>query len=201
MMVKIDLPLLKRVLLFHCLVSCWTVLHVWNIWCLRMIAAWTFLATYQMILVKKMKVRTPEYKGFVRVLTVYCPPLPSAICTGKNYLKLSSAIKKATQSKPRKQQQQQQRRRIKKEPSQSASPSGVDQTATVVSAPPKRSKMSKIPAKTRRVQPIERDEAGNPILPQQIGVLTVLKLGSIEPHREAFHNERYIFPVGYTVSR
>ncbi|SAM01871.1 hypothetical protein [Absidia glauca] len=119
---------------------------------------------------------------------------------GKSYLKLSSAIKKATQSRPRKQQQQR-GRRIKKEPSQSASPSGIDQTATVVSAPPKRSKMSKIPAKTRRVQPIERDEAGNPILPQQIGVLTVLKLGSIEPHREAFHNERYIFPVGYTVSR
>jgi hypothetical protein len=123
-----------------------------------------------------------------------------AIHTGKSYLKLSSAIKKATQSRPRKQQQQR-GRRIKKEPSQSASPSGIDQTATVVSAPPKRSKMSKIPAKTRRVQPIERDEAGNPILPQQIGVLTVLKLGSIEPHREAFHNERYIFPVGYTVSR
>jgi phage/plasmid-associated DNA primase len=106
--------------------------------------------------------------------------------TVKNSIKL--LIKK--QPKPR------QRRRTKKEPN----PSGRDQ-ATVASAPPKRSKMSKVPAKTRRVQPIERDESGNPKLPQQIGVLTVLKLGSIEPHREAFHNERYIFPVGYTVSR
>ncbi|KAI8329506.1 F/Y-rich N-terminus-domain-containing protein [Chlamydoabsidia padenii] len=111
---------------------------------------------------------------------------------GKNDIKPNKI-----RSKPRKQQG----RRIKKEPNQSASPGSTDQTATVVSAPPKRSKLSKVPAKTRRVQPIERDEDGNPKLPQQIGVLTVLKLGSIEPHREAFHNERYIFPVGYTVSR
>ncbi|ORZ24373.1 F/Y rich C-terminus-domain-containing protein [Absidia repens] len=96
-----------------------------------------------------------------------------------------------------KKQPEARRRRAKKEISQH---SGQDKT-TVASAPPKRSKMSKVQAKTRRVQPIERDESGNPKLPQQIGVLTVLKLGTIEPHREAFHNERYIFPIGYTVSR
>ncbi|CAO3599674.1 unnamed protein product [Absidia cylindrospora] len=96
-----------------------------------------------------------------------------------------------------KKQPEPRRRRVKKEANQH---SGQDKT-TVASAPPKRSKMSKVQAKTRRVQPIERDESGNPKLPQQIGVLTVLKLGTIEPHREAFHNERYIFPIGYTVSR
>ncbi|ORY99475.1 F/Y rich C-terminus-domain-containing protein [Absidia repens] len=107
---------------------------------------------------------------------------------------LKNFIKTTAKAQPK-----QRRRRIKKE-SSNQSPSGRDQ-ATVVSAPPKRSKMSKVPAKTRRVQPIDRDESGNPKLPQQIGVLTVLKLGTIEPHREAFHNERYIFPIGYTVSR
>ncbi|ORX47173.1 FYRN-domain-containing protein [Hesseltinella vesiculosa] len=71
----------------------------------------------------------------------------------------------------------------------------------VASAPPKRSKITKVPSKTRRVQPIERDDDGHPKLPQQIGVLTVLKLGSIVTDRDTFHNERYIFPVGYTVSR
>lgn len=72
---------------------------------------------------------------------------------------------------------------------------------TVASAPPKRSKINRINVKTRRVQPIERDELGNPKLPQQIGVLTVLNLGKIKTDRDTFHNERYIFPVGYTVRR
>ncbi|CAO3702962.1 unnamed protein product [Rhizopus stolonifer] len=71
----------------------------------------------------------------------------------------------------------------------------------VIMAPPKRSKATIIPVKTRRVQPIDRDEEGQPKLPQQIGVLTVLKLGRIVTDRATFHNERYIFPIGYTVSR
>ncbi|KAI9498731.1 F/Y rich C-terminus-domain-containing protein, partial [Zychaea mexicana] len=69
------------------------------------------------------------------------------------------------------------------------------------SAPPKRSKMSRAVTKTRRVQPVDRDENGNVKLPQQIGVLTVVKLGKIVHDRDAFHNERYIFPVGFTVER
>lgn len=72
---------------------------------------------------------------------------------------------------------------------------------TVASAPPKRSRINRINVKTRRVQPIERDINGNPVLPQQIGVLTVLNLGKIITDRDTFHNERYIFPVGYTVRR
>ncbi|KAI9012493.1 F/Y-rich N-terminus-domain-containing protein [Phycomyces nitens] len=81
------------------------------------------------------------------------------------------------------------------------SPTRHRDLATVASAPPKRSKISRIAVKTRRVQPIERDETGHPKLPQQIGVLTVLDLGKIVSDRDTFHNERYIFPVGYTVSR
>lgn len=61
--------------------------------------------------------------------------------------------------------------------------------------------MNKINIKTRRVQPIQRDESGLPKLPQQIGVLTVLSLGKINFDQDTFHNERYIFPVGYTVRR
>ena len=76
-----------------------------------------------------------------------------------------------------------------------------EQTTTVPSAPPKRSRINRVNVKTRRVQPIQRDQHGNPILPQQIGVLTVTNLGKIITDREAFHNERYIFPVGYTVQR
>ncbi|OAD02452.1 hypothetical protein MUCCIDRAFT_111836 [Mucor lusitanicus CBS 277.49] len=77
------------------------------------------------------------------------------------------------------------------------------QSATVVvpSAPPKRSRINKSRVRTRRVQPIQRDQHGHPILPLQIGVLTVTHLGRIVTDRDAFHNERYIFPVGYTVQR
>lgn len=72
---------------------------------------------------------------------------------------------------------------------------------TIHSTAPKKSKNSRVVTRTRRVQPIERDENGQPKLPQQIGVLKVLELGKIITDRPSFHNERYIFPVGYTVSR
>ncbi|KAI7879020.1 FYRN-domain-containing protein [Lichtheimia hyalospora FSU 10163] len=99
------------------------------------------------------------------------------------------------------------RRRVTSQPSSSASPiespsrKQTRDMATVASAPPKRSKISRVAVKTRRVQPIDRDENGQPRLPQQIGVLTVHDLGRIVSDRDTFHNERYIFPVGYTVSR
>ncbi|KAK4509199.1 uncharacterized protein ATC70_007549 [Mucor velutinosus] len=67
--------------------------------------------------------------------------------------------------------------------------------------PHKRSKLTPQSVKTRRVQPIERDAQGQPKLPQQIGVLTVHHLGTIVTNRPNYHNERYIFPVGYSVSR
>ncbi|KAI7884833.1 hypothetical protein K492DRAFT_157982 [Lichtheimia hyalospora FSU 10163] len=79
-----------------------------------------------------------------------------------------------------------------------------DRMITVSSAPPKRSRVVRNVmnnSKTRRVQPVERDEQGNVKLPQQIGVLTVVSLGKIVHDRDTFHNERYIFPVGFTVQR
>lgn len=71
----------------------------------------------------------------------------------------------------------------------------------IIPSAPKRTKLTRMSVKTRRVQPIDRDIHGKPKLPQQIGVLTVLNLGTIVTDRPTFHNERYIFPVGYTVSR
>lgn len=105
--------------------------------------------------------------------------------------------------------QQQRRRRtvppLEKKVSRPVNPANTPsiprQVTTVASAPPKRSKMSKAVVKTRRVQPVERDEHGNVRLPQQIGVLTVISLGKIVYDRDTFHNERYIFPVGFTVQR
>ncbi|KAJ2769017.1 hypothetical protein GGI18_005478 [Coemansia linderi] len=58
-----------------------------------------------------------------------------------------------------------------------------------------------IASKVRSVQPVPRDVDGKYEMPIQVGVLTVLSLGTVVWDREAYHNERYIWPVGYTVQR
>jgi len=53
----------------------------------------------------------------------------------------------------------------------------------------------------RRAQHVDTDENGNPILPFRLGVMTLHSLGKVVYDRDTFHNERYIFPVGYTLTR
>ncbi|KAI8075581.1 F/Y-rich N-terminus-domain-containing protein [Thamnidium elegans] len=48
---------------------------------------------------------------------------------------------------------------------------------------------------------VPKDENGNIVLPFQIASLNVIDLGTIDSERSQFHNERYIFPIGYTVER
>lgn len=57
------------------------------------------------------------------------------------------------------------------------------------------------PTQIRRVQPIDRDEEGNYVLPVTVGILTVLDLGTVVYDRHSFHNDRYIWPVGFKVTR
>ncbi|KAF9943281.1 hypothetical protein BGZ75_007221 [Mortierella antarctica] len=56
-------------------------------------------------------------------------------------------------------------------------------------------------AKVRKVQALEKDEAGQVKLPVTVGIITILDIGHVVYDREAFHNDRYIFPVGYKMSR
>ncbi|KAF9427259.1 hypothetical protein BGZ76_002400, partial [Entomortierella beljakovae] len=56
-------------------------------------------------------------------------------------------------------------------------------------------------AKARKVQTIERDENGNIKFPVTVGIITILDIGRVIHDREAFHNDRYIWPVGYKMSR
>ncbi|CAG8615388.1 9911_t:CDS:2 [Acaulospora colombiana] len=60
----------------------------------------------------------------------------------------------------------------------------------------KRASKRPLNAKTMKVQHVEQDEKGNYKLPVQIGILTVLNLGTVVYDRDTFHNERYIWPVG-----
>ncbi|KAF9118451.1 hypothetical protein BGW39_001162 [Mortierella sp. 14UC] len=56
-------------------------------------------------------------------------------------------------------------------------------------------------AKARKVQIVEKDADGNVKLPVTVGIITILNIGHVVYDREAFHNDRYIWPVGYKMSR
>jgi hypothetical protein len=47
---------------------------------------------------------------------------------------------------------------------------------------------------------VPRDKKNKPMLPLNVGIMTVISLGDV-CMREHFHTERYIFPVGYEVTR
>lgn len=70
---------------------------------------------------------------------------------------------------------------------------------------PKATKEAKAPSakslKPKKAMEIPRDEQGRPRFPVQVGVFTVHSLGTVVLDRDGFHNERYVFPVGYRVSR
>ncbi|KAF9963391.1 hypothetical protein BGZ70_007447 [Mortierella alpina] len=56
-------------------------------------------------------------------------------------------------------------------------------------------------SKIRKVQHVERDEEGHIKFPLTIGIITLMDIGRVVFDREAFHTERYIWPVGYKMSR
>ncbi|KAJ2365964.1 hypothetical protein H4S01_002965 [Coemansia sp. RSA 2610] len=87
-------------------------------------------------------------------------------------------------------------------PADSATEQAVVTPDTVPRVPGKRRKRHHdIASKVRSVQPVPRDQDGNYEMPVQVGILVVLNLGKVVWDRDAFHNERYIWPVGYTVQR
>ncbi|KAI9310935.1 F/Y-rich N-terminus-domain-containing protein [Dichotomocladium elegans] len=71
----------------------------------------------------------------------------------------------------------------------------------VPSSRPKRMRRGPVEPKVRRVQPLEKDPvSGEYKLPARVGILTVHALGRVVP-LPSYHNDRYIWPVGFKVSR
>ncbi|KAF7725665.1 hypothetical protein EC973_009472 [Apophysomyces ossiformis] len=71
----------------------------------------------------------------------------------------------------------------------------------VPSSRPKRMRRGPVEPKMRRVQPLERDSVtGQYKLPARVGILTVHSLGRVVP-LPTYHNDRYIWPPGFKVSR
>ena len=67
-------------------------------------------------------------------------------------------------------------------------------------AKPKRLKAHTVTSKSFSIPMVPRDKKGKPMLPLNVGIMTVINLGDV-CMREHFHTERYIFPVGYEVTR
>ena len=67
-------------------------------------------------------------------------------------------------------------------------------------AKPKRLKAHTVTSRSYSIPMVPRDKKGKPLLPLNVGIMTVINLGEI-CMREHFHTERYIFPVGYEVTR
>lgn len=67
-------------------------------------------------------------------------------------------------------------------------------------AKPKRLKAHTVTTKSFSIPMVPRDKKGRPMLPLNVGIMTVISLGDV-CMREHFHTERYIFPVGYEVTR
>ncbi|TFY76598.1 hypothetical protein EWM64_g7415 [Hericium alpestre] len=67
-------------------------------------------------------------------------------------------------------------------------------------AKPKRLKAHTVTSKSYSIPTVPRDRKNRPLLPLNVGIMTVISLGEV-CMREHFHTERYIFPVGYEVTR
>lgn len=65
---------------------------------------------------------------------------------------------------------------------------------------PKRLKAHTVTSGNHNIPIVPRDKKGKPMLPLNVGIMTVIALGEVCT-REHFHTERYIFPVGYEVTR
>ncbi|KAF8885677.1 hypothetical protein CPB84DRAFT_1750088 [Gymnopilus junonius] len=65
---------------------------------------------------------------------------------------------------------------------------------------PKRLKAHTVTTKNVSIPMVPRDKKGKPMLPLNVGIMTVISLGAV-CMRDHFHTERYIFPVGYEVTR
>jgi hypothetical protein len=65
---------------------------------------------------------------------------------------------------------------------------------------PKRLKAHTVTSGNHNIPIVPRDKKGGPMLPLNVGIMTVISLGEV-CMREHFHTERYIFPVGYEVTR
>ncbi|KAF9954489.1 hypothetical protein BGZ72_004566 [Mortierella alpina] len=92
----------------------------------------------------------------------------------------------------------------RKEPKEASSPSTITNVGSATQKPKRIHSSGKHwpnLSKVRKVQHVERDDEGHIKFPLTVGIITIMDIGYVVFDREAFHNERYIWPVGYKMSR
>jgi hypothetical protein len=62
-------------------------------------------------------------------------------------------------------------------------------------------KKRKRPVKIKKYYDIPRNPEGELILPFQLGIITLENLGTVVWDRPSFHNDRYIYPIGFSTTR
>jgi len=80
------------------------------------------------------------------------------------------------------------------------SPTSISSSSENQRQKPKRLKAYIVTSGNHNIPIVPRDRKGKPMLPLNVGIMTVIRLGDV-CMREHFHTERYIFPVGYEVTR
>jgi len=80
------------------------------------------------------------------------------------------------------------------------SPTSISSSSENQRQKPKRLKAHIVTSGNHNIPIVPRDRKGKPMLPLNVGIMTVIRLGDV-CMREHFHTERYIFPVGYEVTR
>lgn len=83
---------------------------------------------------------------------------------------------------------------------QQSQPSPSDRSKPKPPQKAKRLKAHAVTTKSFSIPLVPRDKNKKPMLPLNVGIMTVISLGEV-CMREHFHTERYIFPVGYEVTR
>ncbi|KAI8086475.1 F/Y-rich N-terminus-domain-containing protein [Halteromyces radiatus] len=61
--------------------------------------------------------------------------------------------------------------------------------------------MQQVSTSVRTYYEVDRDDHGQYILPVEIDSWTVVNLGTVVYDRPAYHNQRYVYPVNYTVRK
>lgn len=85
-------------------------------------------------------------------------------------------------------------------PTTQKSPTASTSSSETQRQKPKRLKAHIVTSGNHNIPIVPRDRKGKPMLPLNVGIMTVIRLGDV-CMREHFHTERYIFPVGYEVTR
>lgn len=133
----------------------------------------------------------PEMEALMqkKQLLKQAPPAPAASTTASKRRASGAGLGQAPRSPKRQATDEDAMAASQSSAPASTKPKRVIKTAEASAAMP------------RKTQSIPMDADGHPILPITCGIVTVHELGQVVVDRQAYHNKRYVWPVGFKSSR